>query len=119
MNRNELKDKILHKAYGRGAVSAQGIEGNPDDVQSAIMELHNEGLIRILHKGNDRGKVTVKGYEITDRGTELVDHGGYAKTKRKLKRAKLSNKVWYGIWFVIGTAANELIHRLISLLWTQ
>lgn len=119
MNRNELKDKILHKAYGRGAVSAQGIEGNPDDVQSAIAELHNEGLIRILHKGNNRGKVTVKGYEITDSGTELVNHGGYAKTKRKRRHAKLSEKAWYAIWFVIGAAANELIHRLISLLWTQ
>lgn len=112
MSDDKIKDAILRKAYGRTCVNPQTIEGDAEALQSSITSLHNEGLIKILKKGNNRGKVTVISYEITDAGTELVDCGGYVKRNRKNKLKMLSAKTWASITFVLGIVLTELVHIL-------
>lgn len=116
MKADKMKDAVLRKAYGRSCADPKRIEGNQSEVQTAIVELHNEGLVRILHKGNNRGKVTVISYEITPLGTELVDNGGYVKSRRKKRRKTLSKKTWSAVWFVVAAIIGAIIDRIVSTL---
>lgn len=111
-----MKDAVLRKAYGCSCADPKRIEGDPIEVQSAIVELHNEGLVRILHKGSNRGTIAVINYEITPLGTELVNKGGYAKSRRKEQRKALSKKSWAAIWFIAGCVTTKLIEKAIDLL---
>lgn len=114
MKIDKYKDAVLQKAYGRTSATPQAIDGDQEAIQAAIVSLHNEGLVKILNKGNNRGKVSVINYEITNKGTELVDEGGY-KTKRK---AKIKGLFLKGIQWLLGglilaaitAIANKLIH---------
>lgn len=116
MKTDKMKDAALRKAYGRSCADPKRIEGDQTEVQSAIVELHNEGLVRILHKGNNRGKVTVINYEITPLGTELVDKGGYVKSRRKKRRKTLSKKSCAAIGFMLGAIVTKIIEKAIDLL---
>lgn len=117
MKTDKIKDAVLRKAYGRSCADPKRIEGNQTEVQSAIVELHNEGLVRILHNGNNRGTITVINYEITPLGTELVNKGGYAKSRRKQSRKKVSDKMVKGVWAIVLLVLGALIDRIISLLF--
>lgn len=117
MNQARIKDKILSHAYGKSSVAVQNIDGNTDDVQAAITELHNEGLVQIQHKGTNRGKTSIITYSITDLGTQLVNDGGYAKMRRKTKSKSLSKKAWAIIGFIVGVLFTAIANKLIDVIF--
>lgn len=117
MRKDKIKDVVLRKAYRSSCADPQLIEGDPDEIQSAIVELHNEGLVRILNNGNNRGKVTVTNYKITSLGTELVNKGGYAKSTRKERRKALSKKYWAAIGFILGAIVTTIVEKAIDQLF--
>lgn len=88
----ELKDKILNAAYSKVSVTPGCVDGDSEAIQAAITALHNEGLVKIGSRGSHGGKSSVLNYEITEKGTELVDNGGYAKRQKTEKRRRLSRK---------------------------
>lgn len=117
MNQARIKDRILSHAYGKSSVAVQNIDDNTDDVQAAITELHNEGLVQIQHKGTNRGKTSIITYSITDLGTGIVDNGGYVKVKRKRFRKNVSKKTISALWAIILLVIGAIIDRIISLLF--
>lgn len=117
MKQNKIKDLVLQKAYGKPSVSAQGISGNPDETQRAIVELHNEGFVQIQHKATNRSKVSIITYAITDLGTQIVNDGGYAKSKRKTKINTLSRKTWAIIGFIVGVLFTAIANKLIDVIF--
>lgn len=110
----ELKDKILNAAYGKVSVTPGCVEGDSEAIQAAITALHNEGLVKIGGRGSHGGKSSVLNFEITTKGAELVDNGGYAKGRRTGKRRRLSRKAWAAIGAVGGSVLTELIHILVE-----
>lgn len=110
----EYKDKVLQKAYGHASANAGTINGDIDAIQAAIMALHDEGLVKILNKGNNRGKITVINYEITEKGSTLVDNGGYAKRNRRAKYAKIRAMLWRAAQFVLAAIVGGIISMLIQ-----
>ena len=112
----EYKDKVLQKAYGHSSANATAIDGDSEAIQAAIMALHDEGLVKILNKGDNRGQITVINYEITEKGTTLVDNGGYAKRNRSAKCAKIRATLWRAAQFVlaaiVGGVTAQLLQRL-------
>lgn len=118
MNQAKIKDKILSHAYGKPSVAVQGIAGNPDGVQKAITELHNEGLVQIQHKATNRGNTSIITYAITDLGTQIVNRGGYyVKSKRKAKTNALSRKAWAIIGFIVGVLFTAIANKLIDVMF--
>lgn len=110
----ELKDKILSAAYGNGSVTPGCVDGNIEAIQAAITALHNEGLVKIGGRGSHGGKSSILNFEITTKGAELVDNGGYAKSQKAEKRRHLSRKAWAVIGAVGGSVLTELIHILVE-----
>lgn len=117
MKLNKIKDLALQRAYNKPSVAVQGIAGNPEEVQKAITELHNEGLVQIQHKATNRGKTSIITYSITDLGTQLVNDGGYTKSKRKAKLKSLSKRTWAIIGFVSGVVFTKLVDKLIDIIF--
>lgn len=112
--KTELKDKILNAAYGKASVTPGCVDGDSEEVQAAITALHNEGLVTIGGRGSHGGKSTVLNFEITTKGMELVDNGGYTKSQQIEKRRRLSRKAWAAIGAVGGSVLTELIHILVE-----
>ena len=110
----EYKDKVLQKAYGHSSVNASAIDGDSEAIQAAIIALHDEGLVKILNKGNNHGKIAVINYEITEKGTTLVDNGGYAKRNRRAKCAKMRAMLWRAAQFVLAAIVGGIISMLIQ-----
>ena len=112
----ELKDKILNAAYGKNSVTPGCVNGDSDAIQAAITALHNEGLIKIGGRGSHVGKSTILNFEITTKGAELVDNGGYAKHQKAEKRRRLSRKAENALYFILGAATTAIVERLVGLL---
>lgn len=112
-----MRDLILNHAYGKPSVAVQGIDGNPEEIQRAITELHNEGLVRIQSKGHNRGKTSILTYQITDHGTQLVNNGGYAKSKRRAIAKNLSRNILNSAWAIVLLIIGAVIDRIISILF--
>lgn len=110
----ELKDKILYAAYGKASVTPGCIDGDSDAIQTAITALHNEGLVKIGGRGSHGGKSAILNFEITEKGAELVDNGGYSKRQKAERRRRLSRKAWAAIGAVGGSVLTELIHILVE-----
>lgn len=117
MSQAKIKDRILSHAYGESSVAVQNIDGNTEDVQVALTELHNEGLVQIQHKGTNRGKTSIITYKITDLGTALVNSGGYTKSRVREKRKKYSANLSTAFWFIVAAIIGAIIDRIISLLF--
>ena len=113
----EYKDKVLQKAYGHSSANASAIDGDSEAIQSAIMALHDEGLVKVINKGNNCGKIAVINYEITEMGTTLVDNGGYAKRNRILKCAKMRATLWRAAQFVLAAIVGGVIAQLLQRLF--
>lgn len=111
----ELKDKILNAAYGKESVRPDCIDGDSDAIQTAITALHNEELVKIGGRGLNAGKSSIINFEITDKGTELVDNGGYAKRQKAEKRGKVKSELWNGLKFVIAAVVGGVIDRLLQI----
>ncbi len=114
---NKTKDIILQKAYGKPSVAVQNIDNSPLKVQRAITELHNEGLVQIQHKATNRGVTSIKTYKITDLGSQLVDNGGYARSKRRGKAKALSKKAWAIIGFIFGVLFTAIANKLLDVIF--
>lgn len=111
----ELKDKILNAAYGKVSVTPGCVEGDSEAIQAAITALHNEGLVKIGGRGSHGGKSSVLNFEITAKGAELVDNGGYAKNRRTEKRSKVKSELWNGLKFVLAAVVGGVIDRLLQI----
>lgn len=111
----ELKDKILNAAYGKVSVTPGCVEGDSEAIQAAITALHNEGLVKICGRGSHGGKSSVLNFEITTKGAELVDNGGYAKNQRTEKRSKVKSELWNGLKFVLAAVVGGVIDRLLQI----
>ena len=85
----ELKDKILYAAYGKVSVTPGCVNGDSEAIQAAITALHNEGLVKIGGRGSHGGESSVLNFEITTKGAELVDNGGYSKRQKAERRRRL------------------------------
>ena len=48
----EYKDKVLQKAYGHSSANASAIDGDSEAIQSAIMALHDEGLVKEIGRAH-------------------------------------------------------------------
>lgn len=113
----ELKDKILSAAYGKVSVTPGCIDGDGDAIQTAITALHNEGLVKIGGRGSHGGKSSVLNFEITEKGAELVDNGGYSKRQKTEKRRRLSRRLENALYFLLGAATTAIVERLVGLLF--
>lgn len=113
----ELKDKILNAAYGQVCVTPGCVDGDGEAIQAAITALHNEGLVKILGRGSHGGKSSVLNFEITEKGMELVDNGGYSKRQKTEKRRRLSRRLENALYFLLGAATTAIVERLIGLLF--
>lgn len=113
----ELKDKILNAAYGKDSVTPGCIDGDSEAIQAAITALHNEGLVKIGGRGSHGGKSSVLNFEITEKGTELVDNGGYSKRQKTEKRRRLSRRLENALYFLLGAATTAIVERLVGLLF--
>lgn len=92
------------------------VVGDSEAIQAAITALHNEGLVKIRGRGSHGGKSTILNFEITTKGTELVDNGGYAKRQKAEKRRRLSRKAENALYFILGAATTAIVERLVGLL---
>lgn len=117
--RMELKDKILNAAYGKVCVTPGCVDGDKDMIQAAIITLSNEGLVNILGRGSHGGKSSILNFEITEKGTVLVNNGGYAKLQKKGKRKRLSRKLENALYFMLGAATTAIVERLVGLLFDR
>lgn len=113
----ELKDKILSAAYGKVSVTPGCINGDSEVIQAAITALHNEGLVKIGGRGSHGGKSSVLNFEITEKGAELVDNGGYSKRQKTEKRRRLSRRLENALYFLLGAATTAIVERLVGLLF--
>lgn len=113
----ELKDKILNAAYGKVSVTPGCVDGDSEAIQAAITALHNEGLVKIGGRGSHGGKSSVLNFEITAKGTELVDNGGYSKRQKTEKRRRLSRRLENALYFLLGAATTAIVERLVGLLF--
>ena len=113
----ELKDKILSAAYGKVSVTSGCIDGDSEAIQAAITALHNEGLVKIGGRGSHGGKSSVLNFEITEKGAELVDNGGYSKRQKTEKRRRLSRRLENALYFLLGAATTAIVERLVGLLF--
>lgn len=113
----ELKDKILNAAYGKVSVTPGCVDGDSEAIQAAITALHNEGLVKIGGRGSHGSKSSVLNFEITTKGAELVDNGGYAKSRRTEKRRRLSRRLENVLYFLLGAATTAIVERLVGLLF--
>lgn len=50
---------------------------------------------------------------LTDKGARFLESGGYSKCYRE----KLTQRLWYGFWFVMGVAATKITEKLIDMLF--
>lgn len=111
----ELKDKILNAAYGKDSVTPGCVDGDSEAIQAAITALHNEELVKIGGRGSHGGKSSILNFEITTKGAELVDNGGYAKRKKDEKQRKAKSEMWNGLKFVIAAIVGGVIDRLLQI----
>lgn len=110
-----LKDKILYAAYSKASVTPGCVEGDSEAIQAAITALHNEGLVKIGGRGSHGGESSELNFEITAKGAELVDNGGYAKNRRTEKRSKVKSELWNGLKFVLAAVVGGVIDRLLQI----
>ena len=111
----ELKDKILNAAYGKVSVTPGYVDGDSEAIQAAITALHNEGLVKIGGRGSHGGKSSVLNFEITTKGAELVDNGGYSKRQKAERRSKVKSELWNGLKFVLAAVVGGVIDRLLQI----
>lgn len=111
----ELKDKILYAACGKVSVTPGCIDGDSEAIQAAITALHNEGLVKIGGRGSHGGKSAILNFEITTKGAELVDNGGYAKSQKAERRGKVKSELWNGLKFVLAAVVGGVIDRLLQI----
>lgn len=111
----ELKDKILNAAYGKLSVTPGCVDGDVEAIQAAITALHNEGLVKICGRGSHGGKSSVLNFEITEKGAELVDNGGYVKRQKVGRRRKVKSELWNGLKFVLAAVVGGVIDRLLQI----